>query len=252
MMLADVSTAQDKAVPIGVTVGGYMTRSFSVQDRGTRQVDQPAATFAAPDAEIWFNIRSVLDNGTVIGGRIELEGSTESDQIDESYLFVEKHDLGRIEVGSTDLVPNKMLYGPPNAIPGDHTTVTGASGDFFGSSNYMMWFSSIQNDKEHINIYSSSNRYFGSKVGKGLQLGFSYLPNACEDRGTSAGTTGSCQTFSGPANGSTVNNMQNVYAAAANYIESFGPVDAALYGAWYTGKAASNRPEEHTSELQTL
>src|SRR3546814_18745497 len=34
--------------------------------------------------------------------------------------------------------------------------------------------------------------------------------------------------------------MQNVYAAAANYIESFGPVDAALYGAWYTGKAASN------------
>src|SRR3546814_1680083 len=68
-----------------------------------------------------------------------------------------------------------------------------------------------------INVYTSSNRYFGSKVGKGLQLGFSYLPNACEDRGTSAGTTGSCQTFSGPANGSTVNNMQNVYAAAANY-----------------------------------
>src|SRR3546814_15803416 len=75
----------------------------------------------------------------------------------------------------------------------------------------MMWFGAIQNDKEHINVYTSSNRYFGSKVGKGLQLGFSYLPNACEDRGTSAGTTGSCQTFSGPANGSTVNNMQTVY-----------------------------------------
>src|SRR3546814_8173142 len=77
----------------------------------------------------------------------------------------------------------------------------------------MMWFGAIQNDKEHINVYTSSNRYFGSKVGKGLQLGFSYLPNACEDRGTSAGTTGSCQTFSGPANG---------------------------------------RSEEHTSELQSL
>src|SRR3546814_10072096 len=102
-----------------------MTRSFTVQDRGVQQVDQPAATFAAPDAEIWFNIRSVLDNGTVVGGRVELEGSTEGDQIDESYLFVEKHDIGRIEVGSTDLVPNKMLYGTPNAIPGDSTTVTG-------------------------------------------------------------------------------------------------------------------------------
>src|SRR3546814_8085529 len=86
-----------------------------------------------------------------------------------------------------------MLYGTPNAIPGDSTTVTGTSGDFFGSSTYMMWFGAIQNDKEHINVYTSSNRYFGSKVGKGLQLGFSYLTNACEDRGTSAGTTGSCQ-----------------------------------------------------------
>src|SRR3546814_1903363 len=77
LMLADAATAQDKAVPIGVTVGGYMTRSFTVQDRGVQQVDQPAATFASPDAEIWFNIRSVLDNGTVVGGRVELEGSTE-------------------------------------------------------------------------------------------------------------------------------------------------------------------------------
>ncbi|MFC3675169.1 hypothetical protein [Ferrovibrio xuzhouensis] len=239
LMLADAASAQDKAVPIGVTVGGYMTRSFSVQDRGARQVDQPAATFAAPDAEIWFNIRSVLDNGTVVGGRIELEGSTEADQIDESYLFVERRDIGRIEVGSTDLVPNKMLYGTPNAIPGDSTTVAGSVGDYFGGS-YQMWFGAIPNDKEHINIYTSSNRYFGSKAGKGLQLGFSYLPNACEDRGTSAGTTGSCQTFSAAANSSTVNNMQNVYAAAANYIESFGPVDAALYASWYTGKPASS------------
>src|SRR3546814_2795840 len=97
LILADAASAQDKAVPIGATVGGYMTRSFTVQDRGVQQVDQPAATFASPDAEIWFNIRSVLDNGTVVGGRVELEGSTEGDQIDESYLFVEKHDIGRIE-----------------------------------------------------------------------------------------------------------------------------------------------------------
>ncbi|MFC3675170.1 porin [Ferrovibrio xuzhouensis] len=239
LMLADAASAQDKAVPIGVTVGGYMTRSFSIQDRGARQVDQPAQTFAAPDAEIWFNIRSVLDNGTVVGGRIELEGSTESDQIDESYLFVERRDIGRVELGSTDLVPNKMTYGTPNAIPGDSTTTVGSVGDFFGSDQYRLRFSAIPDDKEHINLYTSANRYFGSKAGKGLQLGFSYLPNACEDRGTSAGTTGSCQTFSGAANGSTVNNMQNVYAAAANYIESFGPVDAALFTGWYQGRPGS-------------
>src|SRR3546814_8654906 len=87
----------------------------------------------------------------------------------------------------------------------------------------MMGFGAIQNDKEHINVYTSSNRYFGSKVGKGLQLGFSYMPNACEDR-LAANT--SCNTFSSTANGSTVANQQNVFAAA--------------------------RSEEHTSELQSL
>src|SRR3546814_18198051 len=69
LMLADAATAQDKAVPIGVTVGGYMTRSFPVQARGVQPVDQPAATFAAPDADIWLPIRSVLDHGHVVGDR---------------------------------------------------------------------------------------------------------------------------------------------------------------------------------------
>jgi hypothetical protein len=263
LMLADAASAQDKAVPIGVTVGGYMTRSFSVQDRGKAQTDQPGATFAAPDAEIWFNIRSVLDNGTVVGGRVELEGSTETDQIDESYLFVERHDIGRVEVGSTDLVPNKMLYGAPNAIPGDATTVGGSVGDYYGS-NYWMWFTKIPNDKEHINLYTSSDRYFGSKVGKGLQLGFSYVPNACEDRTTTSSTgsgattstfdsKGSCQTFSSSANGSTTNNMQNVYAAAANYLESFGPVDAALYAGWYSARVpgTSTNPTDRINGYQS-
>src|SRR3546814_455510 len=63
------------------------------------------------------------------------------------------------------------------------------------------------------------------------------MPNACEDR-LAANT--SCNTFSSTANGSTVANQQNVFAAAGNYIESFGPVDAALYAGWYSAKAESS------------
>ncbi|HEX6959019.1 MAG TPA: porin [Ferrovibrio sp.] len=238
LMLADAANAQTKAQPIGVTVGGYMTRSFVVQDRGERQTDQPAKTFGSPDAEIWFNIRSVLDNGAIVGGRVELEGSTESDQIDESYLFVERRDIGRIELGSTDLVPNKMTYGTPNAIPGDSTTTVGTTGDFFGGDNYRLRFSGAPDDSEHINLYTSANRYFGSKAGKGLQLGFSYVPNACQDN-TDVGSTNACNSFTSGANGDTVVNMQDVYAVAANYIESFGPFDGALFGAYYSGRLGS-------------
>ncbi len=92
LMLADNAFAQVKAEPLGVTVGGYMTRTFKVQDRdkvtGSAQTDKSTATFGGPNAEIWFNLRAVLDNGLRVGGRVELEAASDGDQIDESYTLV--------------------------------------------------------------------------------------------------------------------------------------------------------------------
>ena len=48
--------------------------------------------------EIHFNIRGTLDNGTVIGGRVELEAAAYGDQVDERYMFLEHRDTGRIDV----------------------------------------------------------------------------------------------------------------------------------------------------------
>lgn len=242
LMLADSAFAQTKAEPLGVTVGGYMTRTFKVQDRdkqtGSAQTDKSAATFGAPNAEIWFSLRAVLDNGLRVGGRVELEAATDGDQIDESYLWFE-NDLGKIELGSTDRVAAKMQYFSPNTtLPGQDniSTATSENAPFVVPANNragptQMWFSNHGNDTEGVNFYTSSNRYFGSKAGKGLQLGFSYVPDGCQDYNNAggqfaaAGNITSCDA----GFGSTVNGgVRNHFNVAANYIESFGDLTVAL------------------------
>ena len=247
LMLADVANAQTKAQPLAVTVGGYFTQFFAMQDRDNNQVDQHSTKFAS-DAEIWFNIRGVLDNGTVIGGRVELEAAAYGDQVDERYMFIEKNDVGRIELGSTDRVTGKMLYFAPNSLPGHSTTVhseyssanraVGTATAADGSP--LMWFANSGHDNEGINVYTASNRYLGSKAGKGLQLGFSYVPDGCQDFQNSATSGPVC----GGGFGSTVNAGQNSsqYAVAANYLESFGALDLALYTGYN-----SVRPEASTA-----
>lgn len=225
MMLADVANAQTKAQPLAITLGGYWTQFVKFQDKdtGIRQ----HSTAVASDAEVYFNIRGVLDDGTVIGGQIQLEAATYGDQIDERYMFIERADIGRIELGSTDRVHGKMLYFAPTVLPGHSTTV---HSEYSAAANTpLMWFANNGHDQEGINIYTASNRYFGSKVGKGLQLGFSYTPDGCQDF-TGTGTTVGC----GGGFGSTqdAGTLSKQWAVAANFLETLGPVDIALYGAY--------------------
>lgn len=232
LFVADIANAQTKAQPLSVSVGGYFTEVFKYQDRdNVAGQGNLHSTALSQDAEIYFNIRGVLDDGTVIGGRVELEAATDADQIDERYMFIERSDIGRVELGSTDRASSKMVYGAPIAIPGYGTvdptgsiSVTNAPAGARTTGN-LTKFSNID-DREGINLYTSSNRYFGSKAGKGLQLGFSYTPDGCEDF---SGTNGCGGGF-----GSTTNAGQysKVYTVAANYLESFGPVDVALFGAY--------------------
>ncbi|WP_341703694.1 porin [Ferrovibrio sp.] len=237
LAIAGTANAQTKEVPIGVTVGGYLSQVYKLQDRDDSATQRDRGSQAlASDSEIWFSIRGVLDNGTVVGGRVELEGQTESDQIDETYIFAERRDIGRLELGSTDRASSKMVYAAPTAIPGYGTvdptgsiSITNAPGGARTSGN-LTKFSGID-DNNGINLYTSADRYFGSKVGKGLQLGFSYTPDGCQD-------------FSGCGGGfgSTVDagQISKVYTGAANYLESFGPVDVAVFGAYYRFSVEAN------------
>jgi len=256
LFVADVASAQVKAEPISVTVGGYMNQAFKIQDKGTNantaQQNEGNMVFGRPDTEIWFTVRAVLDNGLKVGGRVELEGATYGDQIDESYGWFEHDAYGRVEIGSTDRVSSKMNYFAPAAIPGIGTN---SPNEVAATRiNPQMWFRNHGNDTQGINVYTAANRYFGSKAGKGLMLGASYVPDGCEDDsvlGTNSTTSGSlsnalssCNQGSGssPFGTKTSGNLRDLYQFAANYIESFGAFDVALFGS-YTSTNIEQRGE---------
>lgn len=231
---ADVASAQTKAQPLGVSIGGYLTEVFKLRDADDATTADQRSMALSQDAEIYFNIRGVLDNGVVVGGRVELEAASDADQIDERYMFLERGDIGRAEIGSTDRASSKMVYAAPVAIPGYGTidptgsiSVTNAPSGARTSGN-LTKFSGID-DAEGINLYTSSNRYFGSKAGKGLQLGVSYTPDGCQDFSSAGSTVGCGGGFQAKNN---AGQFSEVYTVAANYLESFGPVDLALFSAY--------------------
>ncbi|PJI39433.1 hypothetical protein [Ferrovibrio sp.] len=256
LFLADIASAQTKEVPIAVTVGGYMAQVFKAADLdNSRTLNGRQNNGFSTDAEIYFNIRGVLADGTVIGGRVELEGSTEADQIDETYMFVERSDIGRVELGSTDRAASKMVFGAPTAIPGYGTidptgaiSITNAPTGARTSGN-LTKFAGAPDDANGINLYTSANRYFGSKAGKGLQLGFSYTPDGCQDF-SNAGSTIGC------GGGFTADNdagqVSKAYTFAANYLESFGALDIGVFGAYNRFDIEANSAGSLTNGSATL
>ncbi|PJI39432.1 porin [Ferrovibrio sp.] len=244
LFVADIANAQTKEVPLGLTVGGYYNQLLQWQDRSPNggQSDHGIKQ----DSEIHFNFRGVLANGTVIGGRVELESGTYGDQIDETYMFVEHTEFGRAEIGSMDSVTTKMIYGAPNSLPNYSTTV---QSEYSAVNNApLMRFANNMDDTNHINLYSASNRYFGSKAGKGLQIGVAYSPDNCQDLTTTGTQNGCGNGFFSPVG------LEQQFNAAANYLESFGAVDVALYAGYNSvkvlGTGAATAPSSRESGWQ--
>ncbi|MBS4044743.1 MAG: porin [Alphaproteobacteria bacterium] len=253
LFVADIANAQTKEVPLGVTVGGYYTQLLQYQDRSPQAGQSDHGV--KQDAEIYFNFRGVLANGTVIGGRVELEAGAYGDQIDEAYMFIEHAEFGRVEAGSMDSTTTKMIYGAPSALPSYSTTVQSEYSAVYNAP--LMRFANNMDDTNHINLFSASNRYFGSKAGKGLQIGAGYSPDNCQDLTTVAATSVNATT--GLQNGCgggffTPTGLEQQFNAAANYIESFGAFDVALYAGYNSvkviGAGAATTPSSRESGKQ--
>jgi outer membrane protein OmpU len=224
--MVDTAAAQTKVMPIQVSVGGYYAEYISY----TNQDDVGATTTGGSgkltqfdeysDKEIHFNGRTTLDNGLTIGFRVELEANTDSDQIDESYMFVEGR-FGRLELGSINNVQYRMGYNAPEAQtrPWSNEGNVGnvfanSTGSPFGDSTLGTTRSRFfDNDSEKLNYYTP--RF------EGFQFGVSYIPNSAQDRN------------GGPDPISTA--YSRGWAVGANFVRTFGAFDIAAsagYMAW--------------------
>lgn len=108
--------------PIQLTVGGFFREAYMV----VRDDDEKGNHFGFGrepgfdhnkdgffnDAEVHFTGRTVLDNGLEVGARIELEGETDDDQIDEAWVYF-AGGFGEVRIGSDDDALENSCILPP-------------------------------------------------------------------------------------------------------------------------------------------
>ena len=218
-LVGNTVQAQTAVEPIRVTVGGFVGQFFSAIDQ-----DDVGATAngssgkltqfdMSSDSEIHFNGRTTLDNGMAIGFRVELEGNTDSDQIDESFMFVESR-FGRLELGSLNNVAYRMHYDAPEVFSRSWLTADGnltnnvvnptgspsLDSTIIGTKNRF-----FDNDSEKINYYTP--RFAG------FQLGLSYIPNSAQDRNGAPDPISTA--------------YSRGWAVGGNFVQTFGAFDIA-------------------------
>src|SRR6185437_14626404 len=95
--------------PLRLGIGGYF-QAYGVLGFQSSDPGQPGAHTRNYDlkreAEVWFTGETKFDNGLIVGAQVELEASTCSDQIDESYLWFAGN-WGRVLLGSTNAAAYK-------------------------------------------------------------------------------------------------------------------------------------------------
>ena len=237
------------ADPIKIGVGGYYTfYGIAGNIDPTYALNGNVAQYKGfaftQEGEIHFIGQTKLDNGTTVGLNVELEAwnpsvATANAQIDEAFLF-SFGDWGRIELGSRDAASYRMYYGTPSAFIG-----WGAI-----QHNHNWVNESVRvNNKAYARTMATTitptwqdvNRinYFTPRFA-GLQIGIGYAPklNAGPGVGTATGP-GGLAGICGYNNATNINNCptgdyawQDLFDVGANYLNKFGDVTVALFGAF--------------------
>ena len=179
--MALISTHPAVAEPMAITIGGYFTQSVQLVDID----DLGDTTFEdevfAQNAEIHFKGKTMLNNGTELGIRVELEASESEDQIDEHYLYL-KGDWGKLILGAENGIGHLMQVRAPRFVPGLKMFDNSITDDVYESAydahleDNAIEDAHMSTKLEHISGDANKLSYMTPRVG-GLQLGVSYAPN---------------------------------------------------------------------------
>ena len=255
------------ADPIKLGVGGYYTfYAIAGGIDSTYAYDGTSTQYKGlsfiQEGEIHFIGQTKLDNGTTVGLTVELEGwnpsaATANSQIDEAFLFA-FGDWGRVEFGSRDPATYRMYYGTPSALIGFGAVQHNTNFSWANSSviaNNKAWFhATTQTIAGQVQDALGIN-YFTPRF-QGLQIGAGYRPKVNfvnQGGGSLAGYNvgpGLGAGICGYTNATTSNNCptndysyQDLFDVGANYLNKFGDVTVAAYGAFmYSSFVPGNNP----------
>lgn len=179
------------------------------------------------NSEICFIGQTTLDNGLTVGVNVQMEANTESDQIDESYLFLQSPSLGQLILGDENNAGYLLhVTAPDGGIvldEGDFTNIdawvnTGISSYFdtpVGTTNLRL----TDND-------SGKFSYISPRFA-GLQAGVSFIPqteSGGDDNNGAYFVRTANAGYQGTQIAGTRNRYANGWAGGVNYTQQFGTV----------------------------
>jgi outer membrane protein OmpU len=225
----------------GAIEGVYAPNGSSLQYKGL---------MFQQEGEIHFIGQSKLDNGTTVGVTVELEAwnpssATANAQIDEAFLFA-FGDWGRVELGSRDQATYRMYYGAPSALLGwgwtqHNTSFNWASAAMLANpAQGAATFFTIGGGHQDVNrINYFTPRFYGLQIGVGYAPKINVTPNALLASGLVGPGPGGAAGVCGYTNATTMSNCptndnswQDMIDVGANYLNKFGDVTVAAFGAF--------------------
>ncbi len=216
-LAAGPASAADK---LSVGVGGYMEQWIGftdISDSATPSTEGGVDQWS--DSEIFFTGKLESDSGLTFSVKVELEGNTSGDQIDESQLTV-GGSFGQIVLGTEDHPAALMHYGNQDVGVGycgdsGWTGVTGCSRNDQIGLGTNGWI--VGGDEQKI-------AYYTPRI-NGIQFGAAYIPDhTAED-----------------SNGAPNGNDNDGFSVAINMQQDVGEASvAASAGHYSVSNAASN------------
>ncbi|MCW5729558.1 MAG: porin [Alphaproteobacteria bacterium] len=227
--------AQDKKPaekPISIRVGGYFQGQVlfgDQEDKVSRGIGKIRNYGIGRESEIHFSGETQLNNGLRVGVQVELEGETSADQIDNTYLYFQHANWGRVILGEDWGSGLKVAKGTVGHITGigSNTHFASFGGDQRAGNNFVGQGRPntimILDDIDDKIIYDTP-RIFG------FRGSVSFSPN---DKSTESGLGETGVGLNSKKDG--FNHVSNVWTVGADYINTFGPVGVALHAAYQRG-----------------
>jgi outer membrane protein OmpU len=177
------------ANPMRVSLGGYFSQSIAIVDVDDTERWNIEDESLDQNAEIYFKGKAMLNNGTEVGLRVELEASDQDDQIDEHYVYL-KGSWGKVIMGAENGVAHLAHIGTPRFVPGlssfdnelSDTIILNSLNQLSDTNStdgvvpMNLTLANITTSPKYISGDANKLSYFTPKV-SGFQAGVSFAPN---------------------------------------------------------------------------
>ncbi len=166
---------------IKLSVGGYFRTAYQINfddDSEGEPGNEHNTDGFFSDSEIYFRGSTTLDNGLEVGARVELEGETDSDQIDEAWIFF-SGGFGEVHIGSED-----------NALANDCIMPPGGTANFSAFSPNQWGANTFTTNSVCAGVDDRGDAqkiYYVTPSFGGFQVAMSYTPNGADERHTDVG-----------------------------------------------------------------